>query len=152
MRLHITALYLKKYCQLAEECVCCPAPVISAECHPRHRVSQNDSSQCLQRWSLGREKNRTDRNFILPSISKWLLSALHQSGETGTVHFYSWELDCGEGFQRETGWEGERRKLQEKWWQWKAPCQPLAIWIYDSRVKIMPWQEGEVERRLLRQR
>lgn len=48
-------------------------------------------------------KKRLDRNFILPSISKWLLSALHQSGETGTVHFYSRELDCGGGFPRKQG-------------------------------------------------
>ena len=65
--LHITALYLKKYSRLAEECVCCPAPVTSAECHPRHRVSQNDSSQCLQRWSLGRGKKNPGRIEISSS-------------------------------------------------------------------------------------
>lgn len=49
------------------------------------------------------EKKRMDRNFILPSISKWLLSALHQSGEMGTVHFYSRGLECGGVFLGKQG-------------------------------------------------
>lgn len=67
------------------------------------------TSQGVAKWQLPmsakmkpregkKKKNRTDLNFILPSISKWLLSALHQSRETGTVHFYSSEWDCGGAF------------------------------------------------------
>lgn len=76
--------------------------LLSSTCH----VSWvSPTSQGVAKWQLPmsakmkpreeKKKNTTDRNFILPSISKWLLSALHQSWGSGTVHFYSWGFDSG---------------------------------------------------------
>lgn len=70
IHLGIYSLHLKKCCQLAGDCVCWPAAVISAERHPHHRPRSHDNPRCLQRRSLGRGRKLMDPSFILPSGSK----------------------------------------------------------------------------------
>lgn len=94
----VSSLHLKKYCQLAENCVCWPAAVISAERHLHHRPRSNDSPRCLQRWSPGRGRELMDPSFHPP---EWIKSDSCQrcvkAGKEETVHFYSGGLFL-EGF------------------------------------------------------
>lgn len=149
IRLHISALYLKKYCQLVYECVCCPAPVKAAECHPHHRVLQNDSSQCLQRWSLGKEKkkNKQDRSkFHTPKYIKVTPVSIASKQRNRNCSFLQLGVGLWRGFLvgGETGWEGEHRKLcwvtyRENDDNEKHLVKNPLVWKYDSGVKMRSW-------------